>query len=417
MRNPSAWLKDYSVITPERLRQVFASPVDDAALRAALHRLRQGLPPPVIWLFGKVQAGKTSIIRALTGAERAQIGSGFAPCTRWAARYDFPDPDFPLAVFLDTRGLGEAGYDPQEDFAAFRDEAHMLLVVVKAMDMALENLLSALEKLVQAKPSWPVVVAQTTLHQGYPPSMHDHLFPSPFAAASWPDTIPTDLARALAFQRTLFARIPVRRFVPLDFTLPEDGFADPFYGRDALLDVLAEAHPHAVYQTLHQLPQLTQELKNLHFRRAQPYILAYAFAAGAIAATPLPVADLPLLSALQLQLLRQIASLYHQPLGGKTLIEVVGTLGVGMLFRQVARSLLKVIPGLGSAVSGLYAGAATYALGCALCFYYQVVFDGHLPRPEQLKAFYEEKFMEGMKLLRNEEVRKQNPESRGQSSE
>lgn len=354
----------------------------------------------MIWLFGKVQAGKTSIIRGLTGAERAQIGAGFAPCTRWAARYDFPDSDFPLAVFLDTRGLGEAGYDPREDFAAFRDQAHMLLVVVKAMDMALEHLLSALEQIVWAKPSWPIVVAQTTLHEGYPPGMQDHPYPYPFTSAVLPDTVPVDLARVLAFQRTLFARIPVKQFVPIDFTLPEDGFADPFYGRDVLLDALADAHPHALYQTLRQLPELTRELKDLYFRRAQPYILSYALAAGAAAAVPLPVADLPVISALQLKLLHTIASLYRQPLAGKALIEVLGTVGAGMLFRQGARSLLKIIPGLGSAVSGLYAGATTYALGCALCFYYQVIFDGHLPRPEQLKAFYQEKVAEGMKVLR-----------------
>jgi len=73
--------------------------------------------------------------------------------------------------------------------------------------------------------------------------------------------------------------------------------------------------------------------------------------------------------------------------------------------------LLKVIPGLGSAVSGLYAGAATYALGCALCFYYQVIFDGHLPRPEQLKVFYAEKFAEGMRLLRNIDCTARNEKS------
>jgi len=228
-------------------------------------------------------------------------------------------------VFLDTRGLGEAGYDPHEDFAAFRDEAHMLLVVVRAMDMALEHLLSALETLVRAKPSWPVVVAQTTLHQGYPPHMHDHLSPYPFASAPLPDAVPADLARALAFQRTLFTRLPVRRFVPIDFTLPEDGFTDPFYGRDALLDAVIAAHPQAVHQTLRQLPRLTRELKDLHFRRAQPYILAYALAAGAIAAAPLPVADLPVLSALQVKLLHTVAALYHQPLGGKAVLEVAGT--------------------------------------------------------------------------------------------
>jgi uncharacterized protein (DUF697 family) len=385
----------------ERLRHLVAPRIDDDTLHVALRRLRQGLPPPVIWLFGKVQSGKTSIIRGLTGAERAQIGDGFKPCTRWAARYDFPDASVPLATFLDTRGLGEAGYDPQEDLASFQADTHMLLVVVKAMDMALEQLLAALEEIVQARPSLPVVVAQTTLHEGYPPDWRDHPYPYPFASPPLAATIPVPLSRALAFQRTLFDRFPVRRFVPLDFTLPEDGFADPFYGRDALLDALAEAHPHGVYETLRQLPHLTRELKDLHFREAQPHIVAYAFAAGAAGAMPLPVADLPVISALQVKMLHTIASIYRQPLGVKIFLELLGTVGLGLLFRQGARSLLKIVPGLGSAVSGVYAGAATYALGCALCFYYQAIFDGHIPRPAQLKAFYEEKFAEGMKILRD----------------
>src|SRR5215475_3218443 len=135
-----------------QLRHLFAPQIEAEALQATLSRVRQGLPPPVVWLLGKVQSGKTAIIRALTGAERAQIGSGFAPCTRWAARYDFPNAEVPLAVFLDTRGLGEAGYDPHEDFAAFQAQAHMLLVVIKATDMALEQLLAALKTLWQEKP-------------------------------------------------------------------------------------------------------------------------------------------------------------------------------------------------------------------------------------------------------------------------
>ena len=266
----------------DRLRSLLFSQLDEATLKSALDRVRQGAAPPVIWLFGKVQSGKTSIVRALTGAERAQIGDGFRPCTRWAVRYAFPNADFPLAVFLDTRGLGEAGYDPQEDLATLQSEAHMLLVVVKAMDMALEHVLNALKQIVRAKPDWPIVVAQTTLHEGYPATFHDHLSPYPFAGQYLPSHIPTDLARALTFQRSLFANFPVKRFVPLDFTLPEDGFSEPLYGREALLDALADAHPHAVYTMLRQLPDLTAELKSLHFRQVQPHILAYAFAAGAI---------------------------------------------------------------------------------------------------------------------------------------
>lgn len=399
-----------------RLRSLLSPQIDDTALHGTLTRLRQGTPPPVIWLFGKVQSGKTSIIRALTGAERAQIGDGFRPCTRTAARYEFPNADFPLAVFLDTRGVGEAGYDPREDLAALQTQAHLILVVVKAMDMALEHLLDALKQLLRAHPSWPVVVAQTTLHQGYSPTLRDHLLPYPFAGHSIPETLPAGLARALRHQRAQFAGLPVKSFVPLDFTLPEDGFSEPWYGQEALLQAIAEAHPHAVYAMLRQLPELTQELKALHFRHAQPHILAYATAAAVVAAAPLPLADLPVISALQLKMLHTVASLYRQPLGVKTFLELISTLGLGLLFRQGARSLLKVVPGFGHALSSLYAGAATYALGCALCFYYQAVFDGHVPMPERLKTFYEEKFAEGMELLKKSEVRNQKLEDGRQNA-
>ena len=71
---------------------------------------------PVVWLLGKTGAGKSSLVRALTEQTEAEIGNGFQPCTRSARSYDFP-PDQPLVRFLDTRGLGEAGYDPAEDLA------------------------------------------------------------------------------------------------------------------------------------------------------------------------------------------------------------------------------------------------------------------------------------------------------------
>lgn len=389
----------------QRLGSLVSPQLDERVLRDALSRVRTGQPTPVIWLLGKVQAGKTSIIRALTGAQSAQIGAGFAPCTRWAQRYDFPSPDFPLAIFLDTRGVGQAGYDPREDMVAFQAQAHMVLVVVKAMDMALEPLLSALRTIRQARPGWPLVVAQTALHEGYPADWHDHLSPYPFCAQPLPDRVPSDLARALAFQRGRFAAMGVRRFVPLDFTLPEDGFEDAEYGREALLDAIAEAHPHAVYHTLGQLPELTAELKSVYFRHAQPHLLAYAFAAGAVGATPLPVADLPVISALQLKLLHTISSIYRQPLGVKTFLELGSTVGVGLLLRQGARSVLKALPGFGHTVSGVYAGAATYALGCALCLYYQAIFDGHVPRPEQLRAFYQQRLTEGLELLNRRRAR------------
>ena len=54
----------------------------------------------------------------------------------------------------------------------------------------------------------------------------------------------------------------------------------------------------------------------------------------------------------------------------RLMAEVAGAMGVGYLIRLGGRELLKFIPGFGSVVSGLYAAASTYALGCTLCTYF-----------------------------------------------
>src|SRR3954469_19378386 len=96
----------------QRVRGLFAPRVSEEEVRARLDRLREQTPVPVFWLLGKTQSGKTSIVRYLTGAERAEIGKGFQPCTRFTNRYVFPSAQTPLLTFLDTRGLDEPGYDP-----------------------------------------------------------------------------------------------------------------------------------------------------------------------------------------------------------------------------------------------------------------------------------------------------------------
>lgn len=149
------------------------------ALDAALADLRAKVPTPVFWLFGKTQTGKTSIIKFLTGAEDAAIGSGFRPCTRTSRMYPFPTPEAPLLTFLDTRGLDEPGYDPAEDIAAFDQQAHVMVVTAKLTDLAQGNVREALSKVRAANPSRPVVLALTTLHEAYPFQQHPQ--PYPFA--------------------------------------------------------------------------------------------------------------------------------------------------------------------------------------------------------------------------------------------
>src|SRR5690348_14792828 len=102
------------------LRKIFSrSSPNDEEFDQQKEKLLRSAPVPKIWLFGKTGSGKTSIVRCLTGAEDAEIGNGFRPETKFSREYEFPTPENPVLRFLDTRGLGEASYDPKEDIEKF----------------------------------------------------------------------------------------------------------------------------------------------------------------------------------------------------------------------------------------------------------------------------------------------------------
>jgi uncharacterized protein (DUF697 family) len=104
------------------------------------------------------------------------------------------------------------------------------------------------------------------------------------------------------------------------------------------------------------------------------------------------VVDLVLLSGVHTRMIYDLASLYGQPMTGQRLGELAGALGVGLLGRQAGRSLIKVIPGvgsvLGSVAGGALAAASTYALGKAFCYYYRAVLEGHVPSTADLRRYY-----------------------------
>src|SRR6516164_2456345 len=103
----------------DKVRSLFSNEQRDVELHRHLEDLKKRTLVPVFWLFGKTQTGKTSIVKFLTGADEAEIGQGFRPCTRFSRQYEFPTPEAPLLTFLDTRGVDEPGYDATEDVARF----------------------------------------------------------------------------------------------------------------------------------------------------------------------------------------------------------------------------------------------------------------------------------------------------------
>jgi uncharacterized protein (DUF697 family) len=387
----------------ERLKRLFSTSGREKEVQQQLDALRQRLPVPMFWLFGKTQSGKTSVVKYLTGADRAEIGSGFRPCTRFSQEYDFPTAEMPLIRFLDTRGLDEPGYEPDEDLALFDAQAHLVVVTLKVLDHAQENILKNLRKLRQARSRRPVVLVLTCLHEAYPQQQH----PQPYPFTSDGDPLPTepplpeDLLRSITEQKQRFAGL-VDHVVPVDLTPAEEGFKDPNYGGERLRQVLIEALPAALGQSLAALDQKTGELQDFFANLALPYILGYSHVAAGAGAVPVPILDVVLLSAIQTRMVYHLARLYGQPLTGQRFVELAGTLGLGMLARSLGRGLIKTIPVVGTAL-GVVAGSAlawagTYALGKAFCFYYRAIHQGQIPNPDELRRYYHEQLAEAQKI-------------------
>jgi uncharacterized protein (DUF697 family) len=319
-----------------------------------------------VWLLGKTGAGKTAIVAALTDDPRAKVGEGFEPCTPTAAVYDVPS-EAPLLRFLDTRGLGEANYDPTKDIAWCEGQSHLLLVAMQVADPIQHTVLSALQQARRRHHDWPVVVAQTGLHRVYPVGM-GHPKPYPYTGGSEDETnaaLPHALRQALAHQRRLFDELrgPRPRFVPIDFTVPEDGFPPHDFGLDMLWRVLEEAGLNA-FDALHRARADTESDRIR--AKARPLIYGYSAAAAGAGAVPIPIVGVGGLAGILAIMLRTLAIRYGVAWTPVAFAQFSGAVGGGALawwiVRYGFRELLKLIPIVGTVAAGALNAAAAFAM-------------------------------------------------------
>jgi len=117
---------------------------------------------------------------------------------------------------------------------------------------------------------------------------------------------------------------------------------------------------------------------------------------------PVLIADIFAVSALQLDMIRQLSRTYDVNFSETQGKAIVTSLTSSTLARVSAGSLVKLIPGVGSIIGGatvsVFAGASTYALGQVFKRHFEsggtiLDFD-----PARLKKMYKEQFEKGKKV-------------------
>lgn len=374
--------------------------VSEEQIAEILETVRSRLPTTEALLIGKPQAGKSSIVRGLTGVSAEIVGQGFRPHTQYTKRYDYPSSDLPLLIFTDTVGLGDVNQDTSAlieelmgDLSQESGGARILILTVKINDFATDTLQQVARQLRQKYPAIPCLLAVTCLHEIYPASIANH-------PAYPPDC--EEIQRAFAAMQQTFTRL-YDRAVLIDFTLEEDGYNPVFYGLEAFANSLVELLPEAESRAIHQLlnEDASEQLGNLYRDVGRRYILAFAIAAATLAAVPLPFATMPVLTALQVSLVSLLGQLYGQTLTPSQAGGVASAIAGGFLAQAIGRELIKFLPIFGSAIAASWAAAYTWALGEGACAYFGELMGGKKPDPKKIQSVMRKAFGEAKERFKS----------------
>jgi uncharacterized protein (DUF697 family) len=115
-------------------------------------------------------------------------------------------------------------------------------------------------------------------------------------------------------------------------------------------------------------------LKEQQLEMARSVVNSVAAICGAVGAQPIPLADFPILTALQAAMVSGIMHISGRELSMRLAGEWIGAvganIGLGLVMREGARAVLKFVPIWGDFVSGGIAAAGTYAVGRAATAYF-----------------------------------------------
>ena len=151
----------------------------------------------------------------------------------------------------------------------------------------------------------------------------------------------------------------------IDFSTASDSSAKQSARAQQLVSILARELPNQARIEMIRISRDREAQRDV----AQVLVKSTTAICAAIGAQPIPLADLPILTTLQLVMVSGIMYISGRERSLRAATEFIGALGAnvgaGMLLREGTRAVLKFFPGWGNVVCGMVAGAGTYAIGRA----------------------------------------------------
>ncbi|MGB9473528.1 MAG: hypothetical protein WCE87_00485 [Candidatus Udaeobacter sp.] len=343
----------------ERLAGRLPSKIQKAVLSelTPLKQLFLQQRPPRFLFAGSAKVPARKIISALFSSVEFVEPTAPAPLCRW---FDIVFPEQGKIAVIDIRGVDhstavhvrdELKYRPADVIFFIRDEE--LAPELEQRELAdLNSYLSWNETLQAERKIIEIIVpvlgkAVARGHNGVDAMGGEY-------------PVRSDLARRDVFLETL-------RLVRSD---NDQGLELPSVEARRLMSILARELPNEARMEMIRIARDREAQREV----AQLLIKSTTAVCTAIGAQPIPLADLPILTSLQLMMVSGIMYVSGRERSLRAAAEFAGALGANvgaaMLLREGARAILKFFPGWGNVVCGLVAGSGTYAIGRAATAYF-----------------------------------------------
>lgn len=317
-----------------------------------------------ILIAGQTGVGKSTLINAVFQGQLATTGQG-KPVTQNTR--EITKEGVPVSIF-DTRGLEMKDFqetlDPLEDTILIRKRdvdaqrhIHIAWVCLSEDSRRVQDGEVALVEMLAKHVPVIVVVTKARADEGFRAKVQELL------------PVARNVVRVRAIAETL-----------------DEGYVLPPMGLLELIDLTMQVVPEAHRNAFVAAQRVDLELKR---KRAHETVVTAAAAAAAAGATPIPFADAALLVPIQIGMLARITAVFGIPMSKGFLIallgSVVGGTGATLIGRTIVSSLLKLIPGAGSAagatISAITASSVTTALGEAYIATLSALFGEHRGEP------------------------------------
>ena len=308
--------------------------------------------PPRFLFAGSAKVPARKIISALFGSVEFVAPNAAAPLCRW---FEVGFPERGKISIIDARGVDDSAALHVRDELKYRVADIIFFIRDERISQAMEkrelaelnSYLGWNETLETDRKIIEIIVPPfekiASRHHNGPGATRDE------------HVVGSSLVRRGVFLETL-------RLIPVD---NDQGFELSLAEARRLMSILARELPNEARMEMIRISRDREAQREV----AQLLVKSTTAVSAAIGAQPIPLADLPILTSLQLTMISGIMYVSGRERSLRAAAEFAGALGANvgaaMLLREGARAILKFFPGWGNVVCGLVAGSGTYAIGRA----------------------------------------------------